>query len=286
MFPAFSTTGVDYTITLANNTDEPVSGIELHGRHDNDWALFYYPRCLNADADGDGWNDSLEHSMANLLYPIGYIDQVLQPDLLWGSNYLRATSQSPEVDDEIDSFPPDLDDDGSVTVDDLAILANHLGEGNGIALSQISPNPGEYWFWENAVSFRRYDLDGDGWVDESDLQIIEAYLGMELPTVEDPVVPTARITSHEDGTFVARGSAVRLTAHAWDNKALTQIDYLVNGKVICSNTDPLPSFGFESPLFSCWWDVPRRARDHTIELLVHDADGNVGSSKPIVLSGL
>jgi hypothetical protein len=283
MFPTFSADDMNYTVTLYNSSNEPVTGIKLHGRHENDWAMFFYPRCLNADADGDGWNDSLEHSMANLLYPIGYINQVLQPDILWGSNYLRAAPNTPFADDEVDSFPPDLDDDGAVTVFDSAILEGHLGEGNGIPLSQISPNPGEYWYWENALAFRRYDLDGDGWVTEGDLVILEAYLGNDLPVHDDPVAPTARITSHQNGAIVARGGATRLTAHAWDNKALSRVDYLVNGKQICSKTDPIPGFGFESPLFSCWWDVPKRARDYTIEILAHDVDGNIGMSDVVIV---
>lgn len=283
MFPAFRTTGIDYTITLTNTSSVPVHGIELHGRHENDWALFFYSRCFNADADGDGWNDSLEHSMANLLYPIGYIDQVLQPDILWGSNYLRAISQSLQPDDEIDSFPPDLDDDGAVTVADLDIIESHLNEGNGIPLSQISPNPGENWFWENVLAFRRYDLDGDGWVADSDIRIAEAYLDLELPVADDIVAPTSRVTSPANNEFVPRGGTIRITAHAWDNAALTRVDYLVNGKVICSKTEPVPGFGFESPMFSCWWDVPRPLTSHTIEMRAYDATGNLGLSDPVVV---
>ena len=112
MFPAYSSDGVNYTITLTNNSPDTVHDIALHGRHENDWSIFFYPRCLNADADGDGWNDSLEHSMANLVYPNGYINGVFQPDILWGSNYLRDKALTPFTDDEIDSYPPDFNDDG------------------------------------------------------------------------------------------------------------------------------------------------------------------------------
>jgi len=283
MFPAFNTSGVDYTITVTNNSSSPVHGIELHGRHENDWALFFYSRCFNADADGDGWNDSLEHSMANLLYPIGYIDQVFQPDILWGSNYLRAMPQSTNADDEIDSFPPDLNDDGAVTATDVDFLEEHLGEGNGIALSQISPNPGANWFWENTLAFRRFDLDGDGWVADSDVRIVEAYLGLNLPVAGDIVAPTARVTSHANGESIPRGGSIRITAHAWDNAALTRVDYLVNDRVICSRTDPIPSFGFESPLFSCWWNVPKPARSYRIEIRAYDAQGNLGLSDPVLV---
>jgi len=284
MFPAYTSSGTNYTVTLTNNSSEAVQGIELQGRHENDWSLLYYPRCLNADADGDGWNDSLEHSMADLLYPIGYIDGVLQPEILWGSNYLRKVPQSPFADDEIDSFPPDLDDDGMVTTTDLGILRSHLGEGNGVALSEISPNryPEAYWFHANTVPFRRFDLNGDGWVDSGDVQIADAYLGLGLPADFDPVTPTARITSHTNGGAVPRGQSVRITAYAWDNAALAEVDYLVNGKTICSKTDPVPQLGFVSPMFSCWWDVPKqRAGLFEIEIRVVDAQGNIGWSEPV-----
>lgn len=283
MFPSFTSDEVGYTITLTNLSPETVHGIELHGRHENDWALFYYPRCLNADADGDGWNDSLEHTMAALLYPIGYIDGEYQPYKLWGSNYLRAASQSPHANDEIDSFPPDLNDDGLINADDLALVDEHLDTGNGIPLSQISPNPGPAWFHNNTLPFRRYDLDGDGWVTAMDRQIVSAYVDLELPTASDPVIPTARITSPANNAIVPRGQEVRITAHAWDNAALSRVDYLVNGKMICSQSNPVSSLGFESPLFSCWWNVPRRARNHLLEVRSYDASGNVGLSQTVMV---
>ena len=285
MFPFFREAGIHYEVTLTNTSETAVHGIRLHGRHRNDWPIHYHPRCMNADADGDGWNDSLEHTMANLLYPIGYIDGVLQPDLLWGSNYLRSGSASAARNDEIDSVPVDLDDNGRVDADDVLLIEGWLGEGNGVALQQISPNPGPEWFHENTLPWRRYDIDGDGWVDATDRDIVLLVATEGQSSSADVVPPTARLNSPTDGEPVARGQYLRLQAHAWDNAALVRVDYLVDGKVVCSVTDPVPEAGFESPFYSCWWQVPKRRGLHEIEVIAYDAAGHVASSRPVIVNG-
>jgi hypothetical protein len=286
MFPAFTTDGVKYTVTLTNDSSETVHDIRLHGRHENDWAIFYYPRCLNADADGDGWNDSLEHSMASLVYPNGYIDGVLQPDILWGSNYLRDRAQTPFPNDEIDSYPPDFNDDGRVDELDLAKIEGQLGAGNGIPLEQVSPNPGELWFHENTLPWRRYDLDGDGFVGNEDWSIVHQIMGEPVPLNKDVISPSARITYPLDGDTVPRGDYVLIRSHVWDNAALARVDYLVNGKIICSQTEPVPSFGFTSPLYSCWWQVPKRSTTYRLEVRAYDTAGNVNVNQPVLISSM
>ncbi len=281
MFPAYTAAGVNYTITLTNNSSETVHGVVLNGRHENDWSLFYYPRCLNADADGDGWNDSLEHSMANLVYPNGYVDGVYQPDILWGSNYLRAEAQTAAADDEIDSYPPDFNDDGWVDESDLALLESQLGHGNGIALEQISPNPGALWFHQNTHPWRRYDLDGDGWVGDEDWLVVEQLAGRNVPLGNDIISPTARVLTPVNGAAIAKGKSLLLKSHVWDNAAISRVEYLVNGKPVCSVSDPNPTFGFSSPLYSCWWSVPRRATSYQLQVRVFDASGNSGTSEAV-----
>ncbi len=284
MFPAFTRDGVTYTITLSNDSPEAVHNIRIHGRHENDWAIFYYPRCLNADADADGWNDSLEHSMASLVYPNGYINGILQPDILWGSNYLRERAQTPMIDDEIDSYPPDFNDDGRVDELDREIIEARMGEGNGIPLEAVSPNPGEFWFHENTLPWRRYDLDGDGFVGSEDRRILAQVFGKQIPLATDTISPTARFMEPGDGQTVPRGEYVKLTAHAWDNAAMVKVDYLVNGNVICSQTEPVPGLGFTSPLYGCWWKVPKRGATYQIEVRVQDAAGNSSLSEPVFVS--
>lgn len=281
MFPRFTVEGENYTITLTNESSAVVNDIKLHGRHENDWSIFYYPRCLNADADNDGWNDSLEHTMANLIYPNGYINGVLQPDILWGSNYLRDTARTLIADDEIDSYPPDFNDDGSVDGEDLGIIEQQLGAGNGIPLEEISPNPGENSYHDNTLPWRRYDLDGDGFVNETDREIVLQLLNQDGPMPADVVLPTARVVEPADGGLVARGESVMIRGHAWDNAALSRVEYLVDGKTVCSVSDPSPVFGFTSPYYYCWWKVPKRSKDYQIEIRTYDAAGNMGSSWPV-----
>ena len=279
MFPRFSIEGESYTITLTNNSSEVVNDITLHGKHENDWSIFYYPRCLNADADDDGWNDSLEHTMANLVYPNGYIDGVLQPDILWGSNYLRGTAITSVTNDEIDSYPPDFNDDGRVDELDLGIIETKVGVGNGIPLENISPNSGENGYHDNTLPWRRYDLDADGYVDGTDRGIVLQLMNQDGPMLIDIVVPTARVTEPSDGGEVARGESVMIRGHVWDNAALSRVEYLVNGKTVCSVSDPSPSFGFTSPYYYCWWNVPKRSTDYEVQIRVHDAAGNIGTSQ-------
>lgn len=282
MFPFYSSEGRDYTVAITNVSQTVVTNIRLHGRHENDWPIFYYPRCLNADADGDGWNDSLEHTMGILVYPIGYIDGVFQPYILWGSNYLRGHAETPFPLDEIDSFPPDLNDDGVLNQEDFSILEGWLGAGNGIALEDISPNPGPNWFHENTLPWRRYDLDGDGIVGSEDWQILQQTANSgAMPPVIDLVSPTARTLEPLDGALVPRGEYVMIRGHVWDNAALSLVEYRVNGREVCAITDPVPNYGFDSPFHYCWWKVPKRRGAYDIEIHAYDGAGNSAGSEAI-----
>jgi hypothetical protein len=285
MFPEFSSDGVYYTITVTNRSQHAVSGIRIHGRHENDWSYFYYARCMHADADGDGWNDSLEHTMANLLYPNGYIDGIFQPHILWGSNYLRARSKSTVTNDEIDAYPPDFNDDGRVDEHDLAAMDDAIGQGNGIPMWKIDPNPGSRSYRENTLPWRRYDLDGDGFVADEDRRVLLDAKEFPVPDTEDRIFPTARILRPEAAAVVSRGQLVQIEAHAWDNRALSRVEYLVNGKTVCSNTEPLASSGSSSPFYICWWEVPHKSMTHRIEVLATDFGGRATWSEPIFVVG-
>jgi hypothetical protein len=219
--------------------------------------------------------------MANLVYPNGYIDGILQPDILWGSNYLRDTAKTSVTDDEIDSYPPDFNDDGWVDAQDLSIIEGQLGKGNGTPLEEISPNSGESWYHDNTLPWRRYDLDGDGYVASEDREIVVQLTQQQGPMFSDVVVPTTRIIEPLSGDTVARGGNVMIKGHVWDNAALSRVEYLVNGKIICSKSDPVPGFGFTSPFYYCWWDVPKRNMTHQIEVRAYDASGNIGFSQQV-----
>lgn len=133
------------------------------------------------------------------------------------------------------------------------------------------------------LPWRRYDLDGDGFVGEEDRPIVTQVLDQVVPMDADSISPTARVTSPSEGGSVPAGEYAMITAHVWDNAALSRVEYLVNGRTVCSQSDPLPSFGFTSPLYYCWWKVPKRKRIYELEILVLDAAGNTSLSEPVLV---
>lgn len=282
MFPAYNGDGRNYTIILTNTGSQSVSNIVLEGRGENDWPYYYYERCIHADADGDGWNDSFEHTMANLVYPNGYIDGEYQPYVLWGSNYLRGRPATNVADDEIDAYPPDFNDDGVVDQVDREQFLAWFGQGNGLPLAFISPNPGDVeWFHNNTFPWRRYDLDGDGYVGAEDTAILEAVMGEPVPAASDNIAPTARVLEPK-GT-ITRGQYFLIEGYAWDNAALVRVDYQVNGRNICSYTNPIPNFGFTSPFYNCWWEV-KSSGDHELTITAYDAAGHVTTSPALIVN--
>ncbi|WMC10523.1 Ig-like domain-containing protein [Oceanimonas pelagia] len=282
MFPYYSDSNTVYSITITNVGSTTATDIVLEGRSENDWPIHYFPRCINGDADNDGWNDSLEHTMASLVYPIGYIGDIFQPYILWGSNYLSADVSTLDSGDEIDSSPADLNDDGMVDALDIAIISNHQGEGNGIPLEAISPNTSDVeYMWNNDYPWRRYDLDGDGYVGPEDLAIVTGLEGEVLPMVKDIIAPTARVISPVEGGVVTRGSYYQIKGHVWDNAAITRVEYLVDGKTLCDVSDPVPAMGYVSPFYRCSWNVPKRSGDHELSIRVTDGAGQITTS-PVV----
>jgi hypothetical protein len=175
MFPNTSFTEPrGYTITVTNAGTTGASNVTVTGKDYNDWAYFYYNACLTADADGDGWSDSYEHAMAQLIYPSGnYLDGALPA----GSDYLRSCGTA-TANDEFDFWPPDLDDDGVVTQADVDLVTANLGQGNGIPWSQISPSSGiPQYFYNHVGAWNRFDLNADGWVDAKDVALVQGLLG-------------------------------------------------------------------------------------------------------------
>ena len=282
MFPSFDDEATVYSITVTNTGNSTAKNIVLDGWDKNDWPIYYYNRCMHSDADRDGWNDSFEHSMSQLVYPLGYIDGEFQPYILWGSNYLKGSADTSDVDDEIDSYPPDFSDDGIVNNDDVEEINWYLGEGNGIALETISPNhniPESYH--SNQFAWRRYDLNVDGYVTQADVEIVEKLIGQPVPMTEDTIAPFARILLPYTDEIIPRGKDYRIQGHTWDNAALDKVEYLVDGKTVCSVTNPIPSFGFTSPFNTCWWKTPKRRGQYTLTIRVTDASGNSTTSEPV-----
>ncbi|WP_432695477.1 Ig-like domain-containing protein [Marinobacterium sp. YM272] len=279
MFPNYKEEGINYTITVTNVGDTAANNIVVDGHSENDWVRYYYNRCVNADADNDGWNDALEHTMGSLVRYIGYIDGEFQMDKLWGPNYLRAQADTLSAHDEVDSYPADFNDDGAVDQFDLDRIALHLGEGNGVPLEAISPNPSDpAYLYSNVFEWRRFDLDGDGYVSQSDIDIVASLVGYILPMTEDIIAPTARVVYPADNGTIAKGGYTLIKGHVWDNASIVQVDYIVNGRTECSATRPSPNWGTTSPFYYCGWQVPKKQGTHDIEIQVQDAAGNISSS--------
>lgn len=95
---------------------------------------------------------------------------------------------------------------------------------------------------------------------------------------QDGIAPTARVTTPATGATVPRGKYYQIRGHVWDNAAVSRVEYLVDGRTACLITDPVPTFGYESPFYSCYWAVPRRQGSHEIAIRVYDAAGNLALS--------
>lgn len=173
MFPNSVFTTANYAITVRNTGSARVSSVAVTGKDRNDWGALYWQDCLAADADRDGWSDSYEHAMAQLLYPSG---NYLYGEKPAGSDYLRSCGTGAS-NDEFDAWPLDLDDDGAVTAADLAQVNAHLGQGNGVSWDRISPNAGPENFWNHLGDWNRFDLNGDGWVTSADASLVSQSLG-------------------------------------------------------------------------------------------------------------
>lgn len=286
MFPNYKEENINYTITVTNVGNSVADNVVVDGHSENDWVSYYYSRCINADTDHDGWNDALEHTMSSLVRSIGYIDGEFQMNTLWGPNYLRARSSTTGVHDEIDSDPADLNDDGQVDRQDVDRMRLHVGEGNGIPLAQLSPNPGDdEYLHKNDFEWRRYDLDADGYVSQTDVDIVSALVGSSLPMAEDILPPTARVLSPVDGASVTRGSSTKISGHVWDNASIARVQYLVDGQVICEADRPSPVWGTTSPYYACWWNVPKRQGTHELAIRVYDNAGNQATSQIVQVTG-
>ena len=92
----------------------------------------------------------------------------------------------------------------------------------------------------------------------------------------DVTPPQLTITSPQGGTQLQGGSTVSLSAQASDNIAVSKVDFVVNGALLCSQTI--------AP-YTCSWHVP--SRPNTIYVIVvraYDLTGNLSSRSIAVKS--
>jgi hypothetical protein len=265
LFPYIGVTNWQSTsVTITNTGTVAADLISVSGHDANDWEIFYYDACQAVDADRDGWSDSVEHSMENL---------TMNEDglALMGTDYLRGSGTA-LPDDEFDFVPPDFDDDGLVTASDLMRVGAHLGEGTGVTASAITPNAGADNFHLQKGGWRRFDLDGDGWITIADVEIERSLLGtVGTPTA---VEPTIAITGPIGP--VMRGSWSNVTTFASAPRGVTRVDFFIDRKFVLSDS--------EAP-FTAWWQVPKRAgATYTIEVIGYDGSGRSSSASRVIAS--
>ncbi len=292
MFPDApdSTTTYNYTIRVRNVGTTTATNIHVDGDWNDGWEIFYYHRCINADADHDGFNDSLEHLTSELTYHTDYPPNggYQRYTHYIGSNYLR-TAGSDTQNDQVDFYPPDFNDDNRVDSTDVASVSAHLGEGNGVSMSLIGANPQDpYYFGNQFLVWRRYDLNGDGYVNQADLNWSQALVGQPIPMQTDILQPITNITMPTANSVVSAGTDVEVGAFAADNQAVSRVDMYVDGTFLCTANGPNSSAhnpGLPpNPEFYCWWHTPKRRATHTVYSKVYDGSGNTSVSSTITVN--
>lgn len=87
------------------------------------------------------------------------------------------------------------------------------------------------------------------------------------PPTADTVAPSVSITSPANNSSLARNSLVLVTASASDNIGVSQVQFYLNGSLICTDL---------AAAYQCQVRLPRKARTSTIEAVARDAAGNIG----------
>jgi hypothetical protein len=86
----------------------------------------------------------------------------------------------------------------------------------------------------------------------------------------DTTPPVVSITAPASGGTVPVRTRVTIQATATDNLGVTQVQFLVNGNLICTDT---------TAPYSCSWGVGwRTGRTYRIQAVATDAAGNIGRS--------
>lgn len=269
--------GFGWAVTIRNTGTETAYQVKLEGQESNGWLTYFHNRCARADADGDGWNDSLEHGMKLLTYYASYPTPATKWTSLDGTNYLRASSSSAAPDDEVDAYPPDVNDDGVVDQADVARVASFVGQGSGIALDEVSSDPGPSYVYEQAKVWRRYDLDGSGTVSSRDVEIVQALVGAPIPMPDDVIAPSVELRSPASGASVSRGSYQLLEAYGWDDRWLTRVDFFAAGKLVGSSTGGEPTQS-QTHQYTSWWKVPKKPGSYVLTAKAYDAAGHSATS--------
>jgi chitinase len=102
---------------------------------------------------------------------------------------------------------------------------------------------------------------------------VHAVISGAPPT--DTTPPSLEITSPADGSTVPRRGRVTITADAVDPGGVNRVEFLVNGRVQCSDT---------SAPYTCSWNVPAPpGRTYQLSAEAVDMGGNRGTSATITV---
>jgi hypothetical protein len=278
------------TYRIRNVGNETAYNVHATGRNSNDWEYFFAGSCFNADFDGDGFSDFYEHATGELVKTFMHSDGNDPVTGVSPSSWGHA-SGTDLPNDEIDFLPPDFDDDNDITQADVHRMLPYLGQGTGWPLGRMDPNGGPEGGNANAGLYRRFDMNGDGYIDDSDVDIVQALVGQPVPLPEDFISPSVVWIEPTDGASIRKDQLVRFDAQPFDQRSIAALDYEVNGEVVCtrtaanshvrSSTDHMASL---NP-WPCLWQVPRRGsgRTYVVRARVTDGAGNVATSEPITL---
>jgi hypothetical protein len=273
----------NYSVTVTNVGSAAATSVKLSGQESNGYAANYGPFCNRADADGDGWNDTLEQGTIDLTAPAAGTTQQ-QYDVL-GADYLQARGSTTTPNDEVDSYPPDLNDDGTVNQSDVDAISGWTGQGTGVPLARVNyTGVGPDSYQAQSGLWRRYDLNGDGLVTAADVAWVQAEVGRPVPDPVDVIAPWVAF-DRSGGTSFPRRTSVFLGANARDNRALTAVHFAINGSTLTQQcTDPLTEMADPTaihnpatPEYECVWSTPGKRSTVTLTVSATDAAGHTST---------
>jgi hypothetical protein len=91
----------------------------------------------------------------------------------------------------------------------------------------------------------------------------------------DIVQPTVSFVGITDGAQVSAQTTMTITAAASDNIGVGNVEFLVNGTIICSSAAP----------FTCNWSVPPQKNiQYVLTVRAYDLTGNISTKSIIVKS--
>lgn len=278
--PSSSVPSFNDTVTITNVGSATATSVSFTGQESNGYTANYGKFCNRADADADGWNDTLEEGITDLTAPAAGTTSARFGVL--GADYLAARSSTSTSQDEVDSYPPDVNDDGAVTQADVDQISSWVGQGTGVPFSRVDySGSGPNQFSQQSGLWRRYDLNGDGLVTAADVAWVQAEVGRPVPDPVDVLAPWVAYDRSQGTSFVHR-STVWLGANARDNRALASIKFAVNGTTLTQqcvdpNTeaaDPTAYNDPHMPEYGCMWSTPSKRANVTLTVTATDTSGH------------